>query len=86
MVNSVAVNRPLVIRRGWEGHVESNQTNAYLNDWAVFRLPIDEDGSYAELRMPVMEAKGDGLIIDIDSIVYTPEDYEEFKDEDGNDD
>lgn len=70
----MAVNRPVIIKRGWEGEIESNQTNAYLGEWVSFKLPLTED-SHAELRMPVEEALDQGLIIAADRIRLYDDDY-----------
>jgi len=58
----VVVNRPLVVKKGWEGVIESNQTLAYFGEWAVFRLPMTV-GSFVELRVPIDEAMDAGLVV-----------------------
>jgi hypothetical protein len=63
----MAINRPLVLRRGIEGEIESNQMNAYLNEWVVFKLPLSE-GSFGELRMPIEDALEQGLVIAADKL------------------
>ena len=72
----MAINRPIVLKRGIEGEIECNTINAYLNEWVVFKLPMSE-GSFGELRMPIEDAFEQGLIVAADKIdLY--EDEEEF--------
>lgn len=81
MTNEVSVNRPIIIKRGWDGETETNQVTCYFGEWAVFKFPI-ANGSLAELRMPIDEALEEGLIISTDQIVFNQEDFEDDE-EDG---
>lgn len=72
----MAVNRPIVIRRGWPGKIEANQMHGYVGEWVVFKLEMS-DGAPAELRFPVETALEEGLVIAADRIEFGPEDYEE---------
>lgn len=79
--NQLSINRPIVIKRGWDGETECNQVNAYFGEWAVFKFPLT-NGSSAELRMPIDEALEEGLIISTDQIVFNPEDFEDDEESD----
>jgi hypothetical protein len=71
----MAINRPVVIARGLSGHIEVNSINAYVGEWVVFKLPM-EDGSEAELRLPVEDALEQGIVISADKI-FRDYEYEE---------
>lgn len=79
----VSVNRPIFLKRGWPGEVETNQTNAFFGEWAVFKLPL-ESGAFAELRMPLEDAVEEGLVDDTDNIELTDEDYLTDEEEEAN--
>ena len=72
----MAINRPLVIKRGWEGNIEVNSINTYIGEWVVFKLPLSEF-DHAEVRMPVELALEQGLVVAADRIVYSAEDFED---------
>lgn len=76
----VSVNRPIVIKRGWEGEVESNTVNAYFGEWAVFKFPL-ADNVFAEMRLPIDEAREESLVIATDQITFSPEDWDEGENE-----
>lgn len=81
MLNYVSVNRPIIIKRGWDGETETNQVTCYFGEWAVFKFPL-ANGTEAELRMPIDEALEEGLIVSTDQIVFDPEDdYDDFEEE-----
>jgi len=70
----MAINRPLIVKRGWEGEIEANQMHGYFGEWVVFKLPLSGD-AYAELRMPIEAAFEEGLVIAADKIELREEDY-----------
>lgn len=72
----MSVNRPIIIKRGWDGTIEANQMHAYFGEWVVFKLPLGP-GSEAELRLPIEEALEQGLVIASDRLEFGPEDYDE---------
>lgn len=85
MADEISVNRPIVIKRGWEGDLEDNQVTCYFGRWAVFKFPLT-DGAFAELRMPIDEALDEGLVIQTDQIVFQPEDFEDDEEPEFGDD
>lgn len=72
----MAVNRPMIIKRGWPGNIRVNEIQAYIGEWVVFELPIS-DTNNMEIRMPIEDALESGLVIASDRIQYTSEDFED---------
>lgn len=73
---AMSINRPVIVRRGWDGEIENNAMHAYFGEWVVFKLPLS-DTTFAELRMPFDEAFEQGLVIATDKLEFTPEDFED---------
>jgi hypothetical protein len=73
----MAVNRPILVKRGWTGEIVVNEIKAFLGEYVIFELPLDS-GSVCELRMPVEDALAEGLICAADKIVYSPEEEEDY--------
>ncbi len=74
MVLELNLNKPIIVRRGWEADVEVNQMHAYFGEWAVIRLPLTEK-EFAEVRMPLDVAMDLGVIVDTEQMLN---DYEEM--------
>ena len=79
---TMAVNRPVIIKRGWDGEIEANAMHAYFGEWVVFKLPLS-DTAFAELRMPIEEALEQGLVVAADRLEFGPSDYDEDYLDDG---
>jgi hypothetical protein len=71
----MVINRPMIFKRGWPGEVRENTIETYLGEWVVFTFPLGN--SNAELRMPIDEAREDGLVVNYDA--QGEFDFEEFE-------
>ncbi len=69
----LVTNRPIIVRPGTPGYVESNATNAYLGEWIVFAVPFGD--TVAEIRFPIEEAIDSGLIIALNEEEVLGNDY-----------
>jgi hypothetical protein len=56
-----AVNRPVIVKKGWVGEVETNLVQAYIGEWVTFKIPMPS-GSFLEVRLPVEDAIEAGVI------------------------
>lgn len=72
----MAVNRPIIIHRGVDGEVVSNEVAAFIGEWIVFKMQLN-DTVAAELRIPIDEAFETGLVAPAHKVVLQPEDYED---------